>query len=54
MIINLISEVDFMSNINIEIPDNIHQQLKLDALSQNKTLKLYIKEILEKHTKVKK
>lgn len=34
-------------NINIEIPDEVHKQLKLDALTKDKTLKEVIIRILE-------
>ena len=39
-----------MPNINIEVPEDLHKQLKLKALLEDKALKDYFTEILEKHT----
>ncbi|HLD05853.1 MAG TPA: hypothetical protein VJG90_09115 [Candidatus Nanoarchaeia archaeon] len=40
-----------MVNINIPIPDALHQQLKLKAVIQGKTLKKHFLEILEEAIK---
>jgi predicted HicB family RNase H-like nuclease len=40
-----------MANINILIPDELHKQLKIIALKENKSLKELIVEQLEMETK---
>ena len=40
-----------MVNVNIPIDDDLHKQLKLAALMQDKTLKEYIISALEDETK---
>lgn len=37
-----------MTNINIEIPDNIHKEIKLKAVLEDLTIKSYIIKSLEK------
>ncbi len=37
-----------MVNINIELPDNLHKQLKLHAIKNDTTLKLLVNEALKK------
>jgi len=31
-----------MTNINIEIPDDLHKQIKIEAVKQDSTIKEYI------------
>jgi hypothetical protein len=38
-------------NINIEIPDELHKKLKLASLLEDKTLKEFVIETLEKRAK---
>ncbi|MEK6963056.1 MAG: hypothetical protein AABX70_01420 [Nanoarchaeota archaeon] len=40
-----------MVNLNILLPDDLHQQLKLKAIRENKTLKELVVELLEKAVK---
>lgn len=40
-----------MANINIEIPDDLHKELKVDAARKDTTLKELITFILEKKCK---
>jgi len=40
-----------MTNINIEIPDDLHKQLKIQATMKDHTLKDYLIDILEQKTK---
>jgi predicted HicB family RNase H-like nuclease len=40
-----------MVNINIEIPDELHKKLKLEAVKKDKTLKELIINILEEEIK---
>ncbi|MAG39235.1 hypothetical protein CMO90_04075, partial [Candidatus Woesearchaeota archaeon] len=40
-----------MTNINIEIPDELHKKIKLKAVHKDSTIKEYIIKTLEKETK---
>ena len=40
-----------MVRINIEIPDDVHKELKLEAVRKDKALKDFIVEALEKSLK---
>ena len=40
-----------MVNINIELPEDLHKKLKVQALMNDKPIKDYFIEILEKHAK---
>jgi hypothetical protein len=37
-----------MARINIELPDELHKQLKIDAIGESKPLKSYLVELLER------
>ena len=39
-----------MANINIQLPDDLHKRLKLNAVKSDITLKEYIIEILRKNS----
>ncbi|MFC2136040.1 hypothetical protein ACFLTH_15605 [Bacteroidota bacterium] len=43
-----------MTNINIEIPDDIHKEIKLKAVLEDSTIKDYIINTLKKTVKSKK
>jgi hypothetical protein len=43
-----------MVNINIQIPDELHKELKLEAVNNNLTIKELIIQILEKDAIIKK
>ena len=38
-----------MVNINIQIPDELHKKIKLDAVKKDTSIKEYIISILENH-----
>jgi len=40
-----------MANINIEIPDELHKKIKLNAVKEDTTIREYIVNIFEKSTK---
>ncbi|MEM3374202.1 MAG: hypothetical protein QXE31_03185 [Candidatus Woesearchaeota archaeon] len=40
-----------MTNINIEIPDELHKKLKIQCAIEEKTLKEYIVNVLEEKVK---
>lgn len=40
-----------MPNINMELPEELHKQLKLKALMEDKALKDFFIELLEKRSK---
>ena len=40
-----------MTNINIEIPDDLHKKIKLNAVKEDTSIKEYIIKILGKVTK---
>ena len=40
-----------MANINIQIPDDLHKKIKLNAVKKDTSIKEYIIKILEKETK---
>ena len=40
-----------MANINLEIPDDLHKALKIEAAMQDITLKEFIIKILDQKTK---
>lgn len=44
-------EVTTMPNINMELPEDLHKQLKLKALMEDKPLKDFFIELLEKRAK---
>jgi len=43
-----------MANINIQVPDDIHKKLKIEAISKDSTLKDLIIKKLSKYTGVNK
>ena len=38
-----------MANINIEIPDELHKKIKLNAVKEDTTIREYIINLLEKN-----
>ncbi len=42
-----------MVNINIQIPDDLHKKIKLNAVKEDKSIKDYIIDILDKSMRSK-
>lgn len=53
IIIERIKIMEKEVRINVSVPDEIHHQLKLEALTERKNLKDKIVEILKNHCKAK-
>ena len=43
-----------MTNINIEIPDELHKKIKLNAVKEDTSIKEYIIQILQEYISKKK